>query len=43
MPRGAAIALFAAVSLAIPAAGWGAEWPDFERGRVRGRRSSACR
>ena len=34
MPRGAAIALFAAVSLAIPAAGWGAELPDLERGRA---------
>lgn len=34
MPRGAAIALFAAVSLAIPAVGWGAELPDLERGRA---------
>jgi len=34
MPRGAAISLFAAGSLAIPAAGWGAEWPDLERGRA---------
>jgi mono/diheme cytochrome c family protein len=34
MPRSAAIALFAAVSLAIPATGWGAEWPDLERGRA---------
>jgi mono/diheme cytochrome c family protein len=34
MPRGAAIALLAAVSLAIPAAGWGAEVPDLERGRA---------
>jgi mono/diheme cytochrome c family protein len=34
MPRGTAIALFAAVSVAIPAAGWGAEWPDLERGRA---------
>jgi len=34
MPRGAAIALCAAVSLANPATGWGAEWPDLERGRA---------
>ncbi len=34
MRRGAAIALFAAVSLAIPAAGRGAELPDLERGRA---------
>ena len=34
MPRGAAIALLAAVSLAIPVAGSGAELPDFERGRA---------
>jgi len=34
MPRGAVIALFAAVSLAIPAAGSGAELPDLERGRA---------
>jgi hypothetical protein len=43
MLRVAAIALFAAISPAIPAAGWGAESPDLERGRARGRRSSACR
>jgi mono/diheme cytochrome c family protein len=34
MLRVAAIALFAAISLAIPAAGWGAESPDLERGRA---------
>jgi mono/diheme cytochrome c family protein len=34
MPRSAATALFAAVSLAIPATGWGAELPDLERGRA---------
>ena len=34
MPRAAAIAWFAAAGLAIPAAGWGAEWPDLERGRA---------
>ena len=34
MPRAAAIALFAAVSLATPAAGWGAELPNLERGRA---------
>ena len=34
MPRAAAISLFAAVSLAIPAAGRGAELPDLERGRA---------
>lgn len=34
MPHRAAIALFAAGSLAAPAAGWGAELPDLERGRA---------
>jgi mono/diheme cytochrome c family protein len=34
MPRAAAISLFAAVSLAIPAAGRGSELPDLERGRA---------
>lgn len=34
MPRSVAIALFAAGTLAIPAAGWGAESPDLERGRA---------
>ena len=34
MPRRAEIALFAAVSLAIPAASRGAELPDLERGRA---------
>ena len=34
MPRGAAIALLAAVSLAIPVAGSGAELPDLKRGRA---------
>jgi len=34
MPRRAEIALLAAVSLAIPAAGRGAESPDLERGRA---------
>jgi len=33
MPRGVAIALFAAGSVAA-AAGWGAESPDLERGRA---------
>jgi hypothetical protein len=32
MPQGVAITLFAAGTLAIPAAGWGAESPDLERG-----------
>jgi hypothetical protein len=34
MPHRAAIALFAAGSMAVPAAGWGAESPDLERGRA---------
>ena len=34
MPRRTEIALLAAVSLAIPAAGRGAESPDLERGRA---------
>ncbi len=34
MPHAVVIALIAAVSLIPAAAGWGAEWPDLERGRA---------
>jgi len=34
MLRGVAFALSAAGSVATAAAGWGAEWPDLERGRA---------